>query len=1411
MGSAVEMGPRAVFCSIPVFLACALAARSAGADETPNPQAAAAESAAGGRLIEERQYALALSHFVKAHALAPDDDRYPAQAAVACWWLARHDDARTWFRKAIRLAASRRAFERIDAYQQMLLQLHYTMPDWANARRQKAGALPERPGVAQASAEIQPLLQRATALLRQGELDAARPLANQAVRIAEQHFGPSHLQTLMCLNTVADLHRLAGEPQAAEKTCRRVVAAAEKALGPDHPDTLVYWNNLASALDAQGDHMRAREIFERTAESARGSLGPAHPITLTYMNNLANALGAQGDLARAQDLLEQAWRQGSALLGDDHPYALSFLSNLADVLAQRPDRAVLDLIEQGLQAARRTLAPSHPVRRRLLQQLGEHYASRDRLDDLERLHEHTLDELRRYEPGSDLMRTELQDFAELLAARGRWSKAERVLKELVELEQRQKGAEHRDSLAAQSRLADLYLQSGNYSAAQPVFDGVLGRSRKLLGSEHPDTLVSMSNLGLLLAYRGAYAEARPLLDQASEQAQRALGVQDPVTLSILNNRGLLASLEGQYDRARSLYENVLEARSATQGDEHPETLRAMQNLALVCARLGLYARAQLLIERSLHIRRRVLGAQHPDTLRSMNALGLILDARGDYAAAQPVYEKSYLLRSRHLGASHPDTLASMGNLAFLYRQQGRYDKARRMQEEALSRYRSSLGKNHPRTLEALTNLAVLYWDMGLLDQAAALVLDSYRTRQVTLGSDHPDTLEAQNNLAELCRLAGQLEDAERLLRACLAGCAEKLGRLHPTTLTAQGNLARVIWDRGDHRWAVSLIEETAKAEERLLGPLHPESRGMLRFWALMLAAEKQHDASEKAWQKHLRRTTRFLDRVLWSVDEHTRQSYLAGEQLGADGLLSFCARHTSDRAALLALEYALARKGLLLRVASEIQATARAQRDPVLSEMASRLAAKRREMAEQSTAALGASPQIESRIDTLQAEIEELESRLGRSVAQIRRASVRIEPAQLIEALGGERAYVEYLHWRDLDFERLEYTQERLMALVVNPRHKPVMRIVCLGPMKPISQAVQRFREACGLPSRSAPKAYIRAQATKLYALLWAPLREALGEKTKIYLVPDDVLHLLPFAALQDPEGRYLVEKIDLALLSSGRDLVLGPWKAKAAGSAIFASPHFDFPDETGPPAADARTSGKRIEDFFFPPLPGSAREGEQVLAHFRRAGRQARIFTGVEASEKALASIARPRILHLATHGFILDETASAPHARGLRGLLLSAGRPASPTQPALEKTAGNPMLRSGLAMTGANRGVRGTAQDDGSDGLVTALEVLALDLAGTELVTLSACQTGLGHLRQGQGIYGLRRAFLEAGARAVLSTLWSIHDQATREFMDRFYSELCAGRSPQEALASVQREFIASERHRHPFFWAPFAVVGP
>jgi len=355
-----------------------------------------------------------------------------------------------------------------------------------------------------------------------------------------------------------------------------------------------------------------------------------------------------------------------------------------------------------------------------------------------------------------------------------------------------------------------------------------------------------------------------------------------------------------------------------------------------------------------------------------------------------------------------------------------------------------------------------------------------------------------------------------------------------------------------------------------------------------------------------------------------------------------------------------------------------------------------------------------------------------------------------------------------------------------------------------------------------------------LKTLIWDRLAPHLGNASRVFIVPDGALSLVPFVALPVGQRSYLLDRGPvLHYLSAERDLVSMGVEATDVGQGLLAlgGPSFDDPTLFGSgrsrprsvavlpvhPDSIVRSAGsacQRVQDIPFPPLTGTLQEVRELSRMWSTSAitndEGSRVLIGRDASESTFKKEAHGyRVLHLATHGFFLGDACSPalPGTRAVGGITTASGsRPSA-------KPAENPLLLSGLALAGANR--RQTAGPNEEDGILTAEEVASLDLGGVEWAVLSACDTGVGQIKAGEGVFGLRRAFQVAGARSVIMSLWSVDDQAARAWMralyeGRFQKNLTTADAVRAATVTVLRDRRAHSQSTQPFYWAGFIAAG-
>lgn len=921
-------------------------------------------------------------------------------------------------------------------------------------------------------------------------------------------------------------------------------------------------------------------------------------------------------------------------------------------------------------------------------------------------------------------------------------------------------------------LATALQESGAYASAVAPLERAVALREAALGPDAPPVGVALRSLARALRSAGDTERAYPWAQRAYEHAERAGAAEARV--SALELLGTLEVARGDYTAAFEHLDEVVAFREAA--DDRRALASGLQERGRLLERMGLYDRALDDLGRAVTLREAELGPDDGATLMALTYVGMLLTKVGDYDGAAVALERALVGREAALGSDHPNVGQTLTSLGTLYLHSGSPERALSMHQRAYAIFEARLGPGHRQTAAAMNNLALTHQELGQREAAAELLLRACDAVAAAQGADHPDTATTLNNLSVLYREMGRTDEAVALGERALAIRRNALGEDHVDVAESLHNLARLHQDLGRLDEALAGYERAASVLETTFGLAHPATARALSYLARAHAAAGDDERALASFGRALDVEELVLQRNLWRGTPQERDRFLAEVRHTADAAWSAHLRdHPSDAAfASLAFETLLRRKGRLVDVEGDIVRAARAAGDPVL--------AQRIQDLDRAQGALGAhlravpdDPTHRSawrdRRELLEADVDSLWRALSADSAEHRTASMQVRMDDLVRHLPESTALVEWAVWSpSASADGAAPTEPARLAVYVLTR-EGLVAWADLGPETEIGALVDDFRAA--ILERGDGRTAGRA----LCARVLDPVSEALAS-SRLLLSPDGPLHLAPLAALVTADSRYLAETHRISLLTSGRDLLRFDEGATARSEPVVIS-SVDF-------GAATAASSHRWE-----PLPGTVVEGRAVSGTLRGA----RHLTGPAASEAALKALGGPRVLHVATHGFLAGQPAGVADGRGL-----SLSRPEGPAPRST-----HPLAQSGLVLAGAN--LPGAGVDDG---VLTAGEVVQLDLRGTRLVVLSACDTGLGEVRNGDGVQGLRRALVIAGARTQVVSLWKVDDRATAWLMTRFYRRAARGVPLGSAMADAQARMARARDWSSPFYWAAFTLSG-
>jgi tetratricopeptide (TPR) repeat protein len=874
----------------------------------------------------------------------------------------------------------------------------------------------------------------------------------------------------------------------------------------------------------------------------------------------------------------------------------------------------------------------------------------------------------------------------------------------------------------------------------------------------------LNNQAVELYQQGKYNEAIPLAEQVLAIRKKVLGDNHPDTATSLNNLALLYKSQGRYSEAEPLYQQALAIRKQQLGDNHPDTATSLNNLAELYRVQGRYSEAEPLFKEALAISKKQLGDNHPSTATSLNNLATLYYSQGRYSEAEPLYKEALAISKKQLGDNHPDTATSLNNLALLYRVQGRYSEAEPLYKEALVIRKKQLGNNHPDTATSLNNLAFLYQSQGRYSEAEPLYKEALAIRKKQLGNNHPLTAQSLNNLAFLYQSQGRYSEAEPLYKEALAIRKQQLGDNHPSTATSLNNLATLYYSQGRYSEAEPLYKEALAIRKQQLGDNHPSTATSLNNLAALYDSQGRYAEAEPFYQQALAiHKAELGDNHLSTA---TSLNNLAGLYQSQDDIpraIEYLTKGLKVEEVNLSENLNIGDEKQKRDYMGKVSGTTNwvislnlqaAPNNPEATRLALKTILERKgrilDVLTNSAQILRQQvndPQSQALLDQFIQKQTQLANLTFQKTETIK--SVEAYRQEIAKLQAENKQLEDKLSRRSAEFRNLSQpiTLEGIQKLI--PANAALVEIVSYQPFNPKDDSfgIPRYAVYILYPNGEI-KAKDLGEAKPIDDKL-TYFRANLADANKETGIPNTPIPHLKESARQLDEQ--LMQPIR-QLLGNTRTILLSP------DAALNLIPFEALVDEN---------NQYLVENYHITYLT-SGRDLLRLKDKF--------------ASQQPPIIMADP---YIATHGFFCESPKLNNNQT--------------------QQNFANPLLRSGLVLAGVK-----ISKSAGDDGVLTALEVTSLNLLGTKLVVLSACDTGNGDISIGDGVYGLRRALVIAGSESQLLSLWKVSNKGTKDLMIAYYGRLQKGEGRSEALRQIQLEMLKSENHQHPFYWASFIPSG-
>ncbi|HNH84130.1 MAG TPA: CHAT domain-containing protein, partial [Acidobacteriota bacterium] len=874
--------------------------------------------------------------------------------------------------------------------------------------------------------------------------------------------------------------------------------------------------------------------------------------------------------------------------------------------------------------------------------------------------------------------------------------------------------------------ADRLRLAGKYDQALPLAQQALEKSEKIFGMEHLLVATTCRTVAIVLLNKADYPRAEQFALRSLAIREKQLG---PINLDVsdsLNTLAVINYVKQDYPQAESLYLRVLSIREKILGIESQESASILSNLGVLYYAKGDYLRAESVYQRALAIYEKLLGPSHPEIAVSLNNLGALYYAQGDFIKAESLLQRALAIKEKVLDPVHPEMANTLNNLAMLYYSKGDFKQAEVYSQQVLTIREKVFGPDHPDVAQILNNLGNLYRSHGDYVQAELLLQRAQAIWEKVFGPDHPDVASSLNNLGLVYQAKGDYTQAELLLKRALAIREKKLGPNHPGIALCLNNLAVLSRIKGDDKQAEALLQRALVIWEQALGPDHQNVLTNLNNLAVLYQAKGDIDQAIGYAVRTNEASERDLLRNLISGSERQKLLYLVQTKKFTDQSISLSLQVAPQNpvARQTALTFLLRRKGRTLDALASAVETLRRQQKPETQKLLNDYTSL---VGQLSVLTLRGPGQMKLQehlaiLRLLEEQKEKMEAEISQQSREFQAQFTPITLTEVQKQIPVDAVLVEFVLYPVYNAKTDTYTGPRYAVYTLDQTGK--IMAADLGEASLIDQHLANFHKVISTPTANL-ETEIKPASQILDQLIMKPVRALIGKARHLLISPDSNLSRLPFAALMDEKGKFLVENYRITHLTSGRDLLRLAVKIENHNPPlIMADP--DYSTGKGPVLA-----GKQYVPLIR--LVGTKLEGISLKNLFPDANLKMQ----AEATKQALKGVQRPEILHIATHGRFLEDKPQPQLPQIAQRSLVPVEPQVNVEQLKLE----NPLLRSWLFFAGANHD-----GNDQNDGTLTALEAAQLDLWGTKLVVLSACETGVGEAKTGDGVYGLRRALVLA-----------------------------------------------------------------
>lgn len=937
--------------------------------------------------------------------------------------------------------------------------------------------------------------------------------------------------------------------------------------------------------------------------------------------------------------------------------------------------------------------------------------------------------------------------------------------------------QHKDRLPILYSLAKLYDLTDNYAAASATLKEAGDAARERFTKGHPDFAVALTQIAQLEIKLGLYDNAEKNIGEAIKvlEDKRKDDLHVAKYIHAIEAQARLYGIKGMFDEAESnLKESSKRIRKADVIIE--DELSTAAELSTLLIQLGKYSDTDRLLTELISQNQTLFGTSSIRLIEPLVNRGKIQLAKGEYTEAEKTAQRANQIAVKTYTENSTKTALTQRLLSDIYYTLGDYDKAESNIKKAITSQEKQFSRQHIEVAKSLSQLALIKFYKGdNRKEVENMMIEGRNIVGDKLGKDNPLYADILKNLAVVYisekkyDLAfNSLTIAEAIWRA-KTGSKNNINAASIYTLTGD-----VYFQQKNYKKADEFYSKSKKLYKDYFSVNHPEYVKVLSKLSKVYYMQKDYKGAKASIEESLNNYEGFIKTYFPALSEREKAKYWNTIKGDFEFYNTLALGQLEDFKDLTekVYNYQLLTKALLLSSSIKIRERILNSKDENLKSQYNDWVAKKELM----TLALSMSPEqlIENEIDpnALAQAVERLEKDLSQKSEDFGQTfeDKRITYQDVLKSLKPNEVAIEMVRYRYFNHS---FTDSVIYAAlyVKNDFKRPKAIVLSDGH----NLETRNFKYY-----RNAIQGKIHDDIS--YNAYWAPIQKGIGQASTIYLSPDGVYNQINLEAIPTPDGKYVLDNSNIVLVSNTKDLYLKKIKSRnaAANSAsMFGNPSF---------------YASASKDASIVALPGTEKEINQLQLLLKQKGWDTKEYIEKTATEETIKELNSPKIFHIATHGFY----------KPTEELTLESEMESNEAQ-----LTQNPLMRTGLLLKGAGDLLDKTDYNYNMEsGILTAYEAMNLSLDQTDLVVLSACETGLGQLEAGEGVYGLQRAFLVAGAKVLIMSMFKVADEPTQKLMLKFYQKWLVTNNLRQSFIDAKKELRVD--YPEPIYWGAFIMIG-